>query len=72
MMMMMAMMMVIESDLGVTSPMLVTLSSSLCDKHIIDILCENYEKNIIRRAIKRFIWDKMSTSTPCVLGRQKV
>ena len=71
--MMMAMMMVIESDLGVTSPMLVTLSSSLCDKHIIDLLCENYEeKNIIRRAIKSFIWDKVSTSTPCFLGRQKV
>ena len=45
--MMMAKMMMIESDLGVTSPMLVTLSSSLCDKHIIDLLCENYEKKLL-------------------------
>ena len=52
--MMMAIM--IESDLGVTSPMLVTLSSSLCDKHIIDLLCENYERKIIRGAIKSFIY----------------
>ena len=45
MMMMMAMMMVIESDLGVTSPMLVTLSSSLYDKHIFDILSQSLKKH---------------------------